>query len=1141
MMGTIRQLKPAAFPPPESDARTEATAATAAATRTSHRNSASDSSRNYSKIIDVRAEESTLSYTSQQKQQQDLLHLHHSSNNSNMPMWQASKTVAASLLSLLALLLLFGCATTPAMATPVFVDNPNLAQFQSGRNIRHLPCIVRKSGRSGVCMFAIDCIKQNGTHLGTCIDRFYFGSCCQLKDEAALFAPEISDNSIDQNTISHFPHESTTLPTSTLFKLTTLDPHHTVQSSSNSISETVKNVTQSYLQQNSHIHSASSSTVTNDKGDTTPTVTTTSVKPVKITITTQAAPKRQPPHTTHKTSQFVVRTTAKPTAAPTTIKPPRRKTTVARPILTTITSPQVDTRIEVTTQPTKFFTFQIVETTTPSATEGNIKQDEVATTHRPVHTTNRHRPRPTTTEVPTQFVTTTLKPSDPVSYATRPRPLITRRPTASKRPSQTKPRPAASTRPTRRPVGSDANEAVKPISLNTTTTAAGASATTHRRPTPSPTTLNKDELPTTVQETKVPTPAEAVQQTTHAPRPRPQPTAEIVKVPKPSLAAVATTSSPATTTATITTTTAPVTTRTTTKHPSTTHPSTTHPTTSRTRPITTTTPSTPTTVKPITAKPTTAKPTTAKRTQKPHRTTTTTTTTTPAPISSTTPQSATLTTETTKIEPPLIDITTTTPGLITWTNMDNEPTTINATFDWGPPPTTLTQEISNKTTGAAATTNDTPFTTSVPATSTMISVSTSISEIMSNITSIMPKPERPSSVVNARPPKPTSPTSPTPPKTTESPTTSPTSTPSTTKTTTTTTTTTTTPKPKPRPTTTPNTTSTTTIPTTTKSTTTTTTTEAAIELEETPSTTSAEQSTEGFSTTGTGIFGSTEYSTEDYNGTLSSSTSAPVNSLEGMDYRQICGRRMFPEPRIVGGSNAAFGRWPWQISLRQWRTSTYLHKCGAALLNENWAITAAHCVENVPPSDLLLRMGEYDLAEEEEPYGYQERRVQIVASHPQFDARTFEYDLALLRFYEPVVFQPNIIPVCVPNSDIDFVGQTAFVTGWGRLYENGPLPSVLQEVAVPVINNTICESMYRVAGFIEHIPHIFICAGWKKGGYDSCEGDSGGPMVLQREDDKRFQLGGVISWGIGCAEANQPGVYTRISEFRDWINQILQF
>ncbi|XP_066147086.1 serine proteinase stubble [Euwallacea fornicatus] len=263
----------------------------------------------------------------------------------------------------------------------------------------------------------------------------------------------------------------------------------------------------------------------------------------------------------------------------------------------------------------------------------------------------------------------------------------------------------------------------------------------------------------------------------------------------------------------------------------------------------------------------------------------------------------------------------------------------------------------------------------------------------------------------------------------------------------------------------------------------------------------------------------------------------PINMS---DFTDVCGRRMWPEARIVGGEKSSFGKWPWQISLRQWRTSTYLHKCGAALLNENWAITAAHCVDNVPPSDLLLRLGEHDLSTEGEPYLHEERRVQIVASHPQFDPRTFEYDLALLRFYEPVQFQPNIIPVCVPKSDENFVGRTAHVTGWGRLYEDGPLPSVLQEVSVPVINNTVCESMYRSAGYIEHIPHIFICAGWRKGGFDSCEGDSGGPMVIQRED-KRFLLSGIISWGIGCAEPNQPGVYTRISEFRDWINQILQF
>ncbi|XP_031619747.1 serine/threonine-protein phosphatase 6 regulatory ankyrin repeat subunit B-like isoform X2 [Contarinia nasturtii] len=220
--------------------------------------------------------------------------------------------------------------------------------------------------------------------------------------------------------------------------------------------------------------------------------------------------------------------------------------------------------------------------------------------------------------------------------------------------------------------------------------------------------------------------------------------------------------------------------------------------------------------------------------------------------------------------------------------------------------------------------------------------------------------------------------------------------------------------------------------------------------------------------------------------------------------KYVCGKRMYPQPRIVGGSEAPFGKWPWQISLCHWKyANIYEHKCGATLLNENWAITAAHCVNNVPPSNLLLRLGENDLDVEDEPYLYQERRIRIVVSHPQFDRRTYEYDLALLRFYEPVVFQPNIIPVCLPDSDENFIGRTAFVTGWGKLKDDGPLPSVLQEVSVPVINNTLCEEMYRIAGHNEYIPHIFICAGFQKG-------DSGGPLVIQR-NDKRFLLAGVIS------------------------------
>lgn len=92
-------------------------------------------------------------------------------------------------------------------------------------------------------------------------------------------------------------------------------------------------------------------------------------------------------------------------------------------------------------------------------------------------------------------------------------------------------------------------------------------------------------------------------------------------------------------------------------------------------------------------------------------------------------------------------------------------------------------------------------------------------------------------------------------------------------------------------------------------------------------------------------------------------------------------------------------------------------------------------LSSVPLSDILLRLGEYDISHENEPLPFVERRVQIVASHPQFDRRTFEYDLALLRFYEPVTFQKNVLPACVPSGNNSYVGKYATVTGWGRLYE----------------------------------------------------------------------------------------------------------
>ncbi|XP_062562016.1 serine proteinase stubble [Armigeres subalbatus] len=243
-----------------------------------------------------------------------------------------------------------------------------------------------------------------------------------------------------------------------------------------------------------------------------------------------------------------------------------------------------------------------------------------------------------------------------------------------------------------------------------------------------------------------------------------------------------------------------------------------------------------------------------------------------------------------------------------------------------------------------------------------------------------------------------------------------------------------------------------------------------------------------------------------------------------------------PETRIVGGKNAPFGRWPWQVSVR--RTSFFgfssTHRCGGAVINDNWIATAGHCVDDLLTSQIRIRVGEYDFSHVQEQLPYTERAVARKVVHPKYNFFTYEFDLALVKLEQPLVFAPHISPICLPATDDLLIGENATVTGWGRLSEGGTLPSVLQEVSVPIVSNDRCKSMFLRAGRHEFIPDIFLCAGHETGGQDSCQGDSGGPLQVKAKDGHYF-LAGIISWGIGCAEANLPGVCTRISKFVPWI------
>ena len=128
-------------------------------------------------------------------------------------------------------------------------------------------------------------------------------------------------------------------------------------------------------------------------------------------------------------------------------------------------------------------------------------------------------------------------------------------------------------------------------------------------------------------------------------------------------------------------------------------------------------------------------------------------------------------------------------------------------------------------------------------------------------------------------------------------------------------------------------------------------------------------------------------------------------------------------------------------------------------------------MQDIAPSNLLVRIGEYNVLNLNEPHKHIDRfvinlvvqklikmlfrRVQKVVTHRNFDKFTYEYDIALLEMQSSISFQPNIIPICLPeDTDDNLVGRTGTVTGWGRRTEFGNISPVLREVHLPIISNS---------------------------------------------------------------------------------------
>ncbi|KAM4807788.1 acrosin-like [Rhinophrynus dorsalis] len=252
-----------------------------------------------------------------------------------------------------------------------------------------------------------------------------------------------------------------------------------------------------------------------------------------------------------------------------------------------------------------------------------------------------------------------------------------------------------------------------------------------------------------------------------------------------------------------------------------------------------------------------------------------------------------------------------------------------------------------------------------------------------------------------------------------------------------------------------------------------------------------------------------------------------------------CGKRPLVQHEqtgspTVGSTEAVPGNWPWIVSIQEPLDDGFGHVCGGTVLNNHWVLTAAHCFHNRSDTFYSWRvmLGQNQLTDVSNTT--QIRKIAVKIQHEEYNPNIQKNDIALLRLDKPIEFSDHIQPACLPGKNKIVRRMTeCHIAGWGITTEASQEASdILQEVSVGMVFPKLCNSTNWYNGLVGEYN---LCAGFEHGNINSCQGESGGPLMCREKADPVYSVMGVGSWGFSCSHGLSQGVYTSTQFYLDWI------